>query len=50
MQEERPLKRIADSFKKVIITRDTPRAHYTEDGFLMMNVFEFLLNPKSLDY
>lgn len=50
MQEERPLKRIDDSFKKIIITRDTPRAQYTEDGFLMMNVFEFLLNPNSLDY
>jgi len=49
-QEEKPLKHIDDSFKKVIITKDTPRAQYTEDGFLMMNVFEFLLNPNSLDY
>jgi uncharacterized protein len=50
IQEERPLKYIDDSFKKVIITRDTPGVQYTEDGFLMMNVFEFLLNPNSLDY
>ncbi len=50
IQEERPLRHIGDSFKKVIITRDTPHVQYTEDGFLMMNVFEFLLNPNSLDY
>ena len=50
IQEARPFKYIDDSFKKVIITRDTPGVQYTEDGVLMMNVFEFLLNPNSLDY
>ena len=50
MQEERPLRYIDDSFKKVIITRDAPGVQYTEDGILMMNVYEFLMNPDSLDY
>jgi predicted AAA+ superfamily ATPase len=50
LQEERPLKHIDDSFKKIIITRDTPRAQYTEEGILMINVFEFLMNPDSIDY
>lgn len=50
LQEERPLKQIDDSFKKIIITRDTPRVQYTEEGILMINVFEFLMNPDSIDY
>lgn len=50
LQEERPLKHIDDSFKKIIITRDAPRVQYTEEGILMINVFEFLMNPDSIDY
>ena len=48
-QEIRPFKKINDSFKKIVITSDTPRPFYTEDGILMMNVYDFLLNGESLE-
>ena len=47
-QEEASLVRIDDSFKKVIITKDGLAPHYNEEGILMMNVLDFLLNPGSL--
>ena len=49
-QEQRPLLRIGDAFKKVIVTKDGPAPHYNEDGVLMMNVYDFLLDPRSLDF
>lgn len=49
-QEFRPLRRIDDSFKKIVITSDTPAPLYTEDGILTMNIFDFLLNMDSLDF
>ena len=48
-QEMRPFSKIKDSFKKIVITSNTPIPFYTEDGVLVMNVFDFLLNPESLD-
>ena len=48
-QEIRPFKRINDSFKKIVITSDTPKPFYSNDGILMMNVYDFLLNQDSLD-
>ncbi len=48
-QELRPLLKIHDSFKKIVITSNTPRPFYNEDGILMMNVYDFLLNPESLE-
>ena len=48
-QEIRPFKRINDSFKKIVITSDTPKPFYSDDGILMMNVYDFLLNQDSLD-
>jgi len=50
IQEERPLKHINDSFKKVIINRDTAYVFFMEDGFLIMHESEFVLNPDSVDY
>ncbi len=38
-----------DFFKRVIITKDTPVPHYTEDGMLVMNIYDFLLNEGSLE-
>ncbi len=49
MQEIRPFLKIGDSFKKIIITSNTPKPCYTDDGILMMNVYDFLLNPASLE-
>lgn len=48
-QELRPLLKIQDSFKKIVITSNTPKPFYTEDGILMMNVYDFLLDARSLD-
>ena len=48
-QELRPFLRIKDSFKKIIITSNTSKPFYTEDGILMMNIYDFLLNPDSLE-
>lgn len=48
-QEQRPLLRMSDGFKKVIITKEGFAPHYSERGILMMNVYDFLLNRNSLD-
>ena len=48
-QEIRPFLKIGDSFKKIVITSDTPRPFYNDDGILMMNVYDFLLNSDSLE-
>jgi predicted AAA+ superfamily ATPase len=49
-QEETPLKRIDDSFKKIIIVNTMATApHYTDDGILIMSMFDFLMNPTSMD-
>ena len=48
-QEQKSLVNINDSFKKIIITRDSGKTHYTDKGILIMNVFDFLLNDRSID-
>lgn len=48
-QEIRPFMKIHDSFKKIVITSDTPTPFYSEEGILVMNVYDFLLNPDSLE-
>ena len=48
-QELRPLLKIQDSFKKIVITSNTPRPFYNEEGILMMSVYDFLLNAASLE-
>lgn len=47
-QERRALSRTGDSFKKIIITKDSPAPHYDEKGIMVMSVYDFLLNPNSL--
>ena len=49
LQEERPLLNIGDNFKKIIITKDTPKHWITEEGILVIGIQEFLLNENSLD-
>ena len=49
-QEIRPFLKINDSFKKIVITSNTPKPFYTEEGILMMNVYDFLLDPASMDW
>ena len=49
LQEIRPFRKIDDSFKKVIITKDIVRPFYDEFGILTINIYDFLLNPDSLE-
>ena len=49
-QETRPFRKIEDSFKKIVITHDMLPLHYDESGVLMMNIYDFLLDPASLEY
>ncbi len=48
-QEKRPFSKVDDSFKKIIIVKDTPAPRYTDEGILIMSVFDFLLNSDSLE-
>ncbi len=49
-QEERPLLKINDSFKKIIIVKDYIKRSRNENGIITMSIFDFLLDPNSLDY
>lgn len=49
VQETRPFRKIDDSFKKIIITRDIVPSQYDEKGILTLNIFDFLLDPLSLE-
>ncbi len=48
-REERSLRFIDDSFKKIIITKDSLPPRRDESGFLIIDLFDFLLNYNSLD-
>ncbi|MBB5264705.1 putative AAA+ superfamily ATPase [Catenibacillus scindens] len=48
-QEVRPFRKIDDSFKKIIITRDMVPTRYDEYGILTVNIYDFLLDPKCLE-
>ena len=48
-QEQRSLMLTGDFFKRMIITKDSPAPHYNEQGVLFMNVYDFLLDEKSLE-
>lgn len=49
-QEQRSLLKTDDAFKKIIVTKDALAPLYNEKGILTMNIFDFLLNPNSLDF
>lgn len=49
-QEERPLLKVNDSFKKIIIVKDYIKRTRTENGIITMSIFDFLLDADSLDY
>ena len=48
-QEQRSLVNTGDGFKKIIITRDAVAPLYNEEGILVMSVYDFLLNPDSME-
>lgn len=48
-QESASLLGIDDSFKKIIVVRDTLSPWYTEDGILVISIYDFLLDPNSME-
>ena len=48
-QEQRSLVNIGDGFKKIIITKDAVAPLYNEEGILVMSIYDFLLNPDSME-
>ncbi len=48
-QEQRSLTLTGDFFKRIILTKDTPAPYYTENGILIMGIYDFLLNENSLE-
>lgn len=49
-QEERPLLKIKDSFKKFIIVKDYIKRKRDDSGIITMSIFDFLLDINSLEY
>lgn len=48
-QEQRPLVNTGDGFKKIIITKDAVAPLYNDEGILVMSIYDFLLNPDSME-
>lgn len=48
--ETRGLRKIDDSFKKIIITHDLTPEHYDENGILHLNIYDFLLKDNALEF
>ena len=48
-QEIRPFRKIDDSFKKIVITKDIVQPYYDDYGILTVNIYDFLLDPKILE-
>lgn len=42
----RPFRKIDDSFKKIIITKDIVQPYYDDYGILTINIYDFLLDPE----
>jgi len=49
-QEKSSLVQIGDSFKKIIIVKDTIKPYQDDDGILTMSVYDFLLDDNSLNF
>lgn len=48
-QEERPLKNVPDSFKKIIVVKDNIMLRRDDNGITTIGLKQFLLDPDSLD-
>jgi len=48
-QEQRSLKSINDSFKKIIVVRDNIKVRRNDYGIVTMGICNFLLDENSLD-
>lgn len=49
-QEERPLLKIADSFKKIIVVKDNIKPYHDDNGIGFIGLKDFLLDMDSLDF
>ena len=49
-QESRPLNHTGDNFRKLIVVKDHIKPWHTEDGILVVGLFDFLSSPDSLDW
>lgn len=49
LQETKSFDKITDSFKKIIIVRNPIVPRQSEKGYLIISLFDFLLNQKSLE-
>ncbi len=49
-QERRPLLSVKDSFKKIIVVDEPITRMRTEEGLVLMSIYDFLLDMNSLDY
>lgn len=49
LQEERPFLKINDSFKKIIVEKSDINSYYTDEGILVIGLYDFLLDKNSLE-
>ena len=49
-QEQRSLLNVNDFFKKIIIVGDNIKKSRYENGMIIMSIYDFLLDPNSLNY
>ncbi len=48
-QEIRSFRKIDDSFRKIVVTRDTAQPWYDENGILTVSIYDFLLDRNILE-
>lgn len=49
-QEQASLLKINDSFKKIVVVKDSVKPYYNDKGILTMNLYDFLLDARSLEF
>ena len=49
-QEQKSLLNVNDFFKKIIIVGDNIKKSRYENGIIIMSIYDFLLDPRSLEY
>ncbi len=47
-QESRALLKVRDGFRKIIISGSPTPMYQNDDGIVIMNIWDFLMNPESL--
>ena len=49
MQEQISLRKVGDSFKKIVVVGDDVSIRRNEEGITTMSIYDFLLNETSLE-